>query len=203
MNTEIEAKFLNVDFGEIREKLTNLGAVCEQSMRLMRRYTFDNSYMKKGKDSFVRVRDEGNKVTVTYKQFDSLSLHGAKEIEIEVNDFDQAVALMREIGAGEDAQSYQESRRGTWRLDQAEIVLDEWPWLKPYIEIEGDTEETVRCTVDLLGLSWDNAVFGDVMVAYRAQYPHLSVKNTVGAIAEVRFSDPLPDILRGQKLEEV
>ena len=203
MKTEIEVKFLNIDFDEIREKLTNLGAILEEPMRTMRRYTFDNAYMKKGKDAFVRVRDEGKKVTVTYKQFDSLSLHGAKEIEIEVSDFDQTVALMQEIGAGEDAQSYQESRRETWRLDQAEIVLDEWPWLKPYIEIEGGTEETVRHTADLLGLSWDDAVFGDVMVAYRAQYPHLSTKNTVGAIAEVRFGDPLPDILRGRKLEEV
>ena len=60
MNTEIEAKFLNVNFDEIREKLTKLGAICEQPMRLMRRYTFDNAYMKNGKDSFVRVRNEGH-----------------------------------------------------------------------------------------------------------------------------------------------
>lgn len=199
MKTEIEAKFLNVDFDEIREKLTNLGAILEEPMRMMRRYTFDNAYMKRDKDSFVRVRDEGKKVTVTYKQFDSLSLHGAKEIEIEVNDFDGAVALMREIGAGEEGQSYQESRRETWRLGQAEIVLDEWPWLKPYIEIEGDAEEVVRQTADFLGLSWNDAVFGDVMVAYRAQYPHLSERSTVGTIAKVCFGDPLPDILSGQK----
>lgn len=195
MKTEIEAKFLNVDFDEIREMLTNLGAILEEPMRMMRRYTFDNAYMKRGKDAFVRVRDEGKKTTVTYKQFDSLSLHGAKEIEIEVSDFDLAVALMREIGAGEEGQSYQESRRETWRLGQAEIVLDEWPWLKPYIEIEGDTEEVVRQTADLLGLLWNDAVFGDVMVAYRAEYPHLSEKNTVGTIAKVCFGDPLPHIL--------
>jgi adenylate cyclase, class 2 len=199
MKTEIEAKFLDVDFDEIRAKLTKLGATLEQPMRLMRRYTFDNAYMKRGKDSFVRVRDEGSKVTATYKQFDSLSLHGTKEIEIEVNDFEQTVSLMREIGAGEDNHSYQESKRETWRLDQAEIVLDEWPWLKPYIEIEGDTEEAVRQTADLLGLSWDDAAFGDVMVAYRAEYPHLEGKHTIGTVTEVRFGDPLPDVLKASR----
>jgi hypothetical protein len=47
-----------------------------------------------------------------------------------------------------------------------------------------------------LGFSWDKAVFGDVMAAYRAQYPHLTDKDTVGNIAEVKFGNPLPDLLK-------
>ena len=77
-----------------------------------------------------------------------------------------------------------------------EIVLDEWPWLKPYIEIEGESEAELRTVAVQLGLDWSGAVFGDVMVAYRAQYPYLTEKQTVGRVAEVRFGDPLPDLLR-------
>lgn len=43
----------------------------------------------KAKGAFARVRDEGYRVVMTYKQFDDLSIDGAKEIEIVVDDFDK------------------------------------------------------------------------------------------------------------------
>lgn len=85
MNTEIETKFLHINHDDIRVKLKALGAECEQPMRLMRRMTFDNSSMK-SKNAFLRVRDEGHRMVMTYKQFDSLTVDGAKEIEIIVDD---------------------------------------------------------------------------------------------------------------------
>jgi len=193
MKSEIEAKFLNINHDEIREKLAAAGAVCEKPMRLLRRVTIENADLI-AKNAFVRVRDEGDKVTMTYKQFDNSSVDGAKEIEIIVDDFEKAVALLG--AAGLPSQSFQESKRETWKLDTTEIVLDEWPWLNPYIEIEGEGEASLRDVATKLGLDWDSAVFGDVMVAYRAQYPHLAENQTVGRIAEVKFGDPLPDLLK-------
>lgn len=193
MNTEIEAKFVRQNHQAMRDKLAKLGAVCEKPMRLMRRVTIDNPSMV-SKNAFMRVRDEGDRITMTYKQFDELSLHGAKEIEIIVDDFDNAVQLLKV--AGLPYQSFQESRRETWRLGGVEIVLDEWPWLDPYIEIEGDSENEVKEVASKLGLSWKDAVFGDVMEAYRVQYPHISKKDTVGHIRSVKFGDPLPDMLK-------
>ena len=40
------------------------------------------------------------------------------------------------------------------------------------------------------------ALFGDVMAAYRQQYPHLSKDDTVGSIPEVRFDSEVPDFLK-------
>jgi adenylate cyclase, class 2 len=68
MKTEIEVKFLDVDFNLMREKLKQLGAVCEQPMRLMRRAIIETPELE-AKGGFLRVRDEGDKVTLTYKQF--------------------------------------------------------------------------------------------------------------------------------------
>src|SRR5687768_14689113 len=112
MKNEIEAKFVNVNLDEIRKKLKDIGATLITPMRDMRRVTIDNAALKE-KNAFVRVRDEGNKVTVTYKQFSELSLNGAKEIEIIVSDFDQAVALL--AAAGLVYGSFQETRRETWK----------------------------------------------------------------------------------------
>jgi adenylate cyclase class 2 len=193
MNSEIEAKFLDINHDEIRQKLIALGAQLEKPLRAMRRVTIDTPHMK-AKDAFVRIRDEGDKVTITYKQFDQLSVDGAKEIEIIVSHFEESIALF--AAAGLKHGSYQESKRETWRLGNAEIVLDTWPWLKPYIEIEGTDVKTVKSVAKSLGLAWNDAVFGDVMAAYRVQYPHLGMKDTVGNLAEVRFDDPLPDIFK-------
>lgn len=192
MKSEIEAKFLNVDHDDIRAKLKALGAICKQPMRLMRRVTIENPELV-AKNAFVRVRDEGHRVTATYKQFDEESVDGAKEVEITVNDFDVAIQFL--AAAGLPHQSFQESKRETWGLGGAEVVLDEWPWLKPYIEIEANDERIIRDVANKLGYKWSDAVFGDVMVAYRAQYPHLSQTDTVGRIDSVRFGDPLPNML--------
>lgn len=193
MNTEYEAKFLNVDVDSVRDTLQSLGATLMKPMRLMRRVTIETDNLKK-KNAFVRVRDEGDRVTATYKQFDSLSVDGAKEHEIIVSDFDETIALL--AAAGLTHGSFQESKRETWRLDTVEIVIDEWPWLEPYVEVEAQSEAEVRQFSEKLGLSWDEAVFGDVMAAYRAQYPHLREQDTVANIPEVKFGDPLPELLK-------
>lgn len=193
MQTEIEVKFVNVDHDAVREKLRTAGAVCEKPMRTMRRVAFDSDFMRAGKDSFARVRDEGDRVTMTYKQFDDLSLHGAKEIEFEVSDYEKAVEFLAQLGLRMN--SSQETRRETWSLGEAEIMLDEWPWLNPYVEIEAESEAAVRDAARLLGFDFDDGVYGDVMAAYRIQYPHLGLKDTIAVIEQVRFGDPLPELL--------
>lgn len=193
MKTEFEAKFLNIDIDALRVKLKDLGAVCEQPMRLMRRVTIDNEQMK-AKDAFLRVRDQGDKVTMTYKQFDELSASGAKEIEVTVDSFDDTAELLKQ--AGLPFRSYQETKRESWKLGEAEVVLDQWPWLNPYAEVEAASEQEVKATATKLGFAWKDAVFGDVMSAYRAQYPHLSEKDTVGNIKEVMFDKPLPNLFK-------
>lgn len=193
MDKEIEAKLLNVDHDKVRSALEAIGAKCEQPMRLMRRMTFDNTSMK-AKGAFARVRDEGQRVTMTYKQFDDLTIHGTREIELVVDNFDHAIAFMNAIDDNWLRKSFQESRRETWRVGEVEVVLDEWPWLKPYIEIEGPSVESVANIAKKLGFDMANAVHGDVMSAYRAQYPHLGEHDTVGNLPEVRFDMPPPDM---------
>lgn len=196
MKTEIEVKFLSVDHSVIRNSLTSIGATCTQPMRLMRRAIIDfpDRRLQKGEsNSYVRVRDEGDKVTLTYKVFDSLSVDGAREIETTVGSFEDCIGILKAFGV--EVSSFQESKRETWMYGDCEIVLDEWPWLEQYIEIEGDSEDVLRTVASKLNLDWSKAAFGDVMVAYRAQYPLLGPNETVGNLKEVRFDAPPPAFL--------
>lgn len=189
MQTEIEVKFLDVDLDDIRKRLENLGATLEQPMRFLRRSLVEEPHHKE-KTAFVRIRDQGDKVTMTYKQRDDeRALHGTKEIEVEVSDFQKTVDLLE--AAGWAPSTYQESRRETWQLGDAEIVLDEWPWIKPYIEVEAPSEGQVKKAAEALGFEWKDAVIGSVDVIYERDFPNMTVRGVID-IKEVRFDDPVP-----------
>ena len=193
MKTEIEVKFVDVNITEIQRRLKQAGAHCEHPMRLMRRQVF--YLVDRNKDAYVRVRDEGDKATMTYKQFDEIGLHGAKEVEVVVSSFEDARSILQNSGLV--PKSYQETRRETWHLNGAEVVIDEWPWLRPFIEIEAKSEQIVRDTASALGFDWSEAVFGAATEAYRQQYTDLPPDFIMDDVPEIKFDAPLPERLRG------
>lgn len=194
MKTEIEAKFLNIDIDEMRQRLHAAAATCEQPMRLMRRVLFETEEMNK-RHAYLRLRDEGDKISLTFKQFEENSLTGAKEREITVSDFDTTVAILEEFDL--HYHTFQESKRETWKYGEVEVVIDEWPWISPYIEIEGETEDAVVQAAHELGFDWKDAVFGSVDVIYNAEFPNMTVRGVID-IKEVRFDDPVPKEFIGE-----
>ncbi|MBH2007998.1 class IV adenylate cyclase [Candidatus Saccharibacteria bacterium] len=194
MKIEIEVKFCQVDIDDVRSRLGEAGATLVQPMRVMRRQVF--YLVDRTKDAYLRVRDEGDKATMTYKEFDGANgLHSAQEIEIVVSSFEDAIAIQKQ--AGLVPKSYQETRRETWHMtDGTEVVIDEWPWLKPFIEIEGESEVAVRTTAAALGFDWSQAVFGAATEAYRQQYNYLPKDFIMDDVAEIKFELPLPERLQ-------
>lgn len=192
MQKEIEAKFLSTDHAAMRAKLYGLGATCTHPMRVMRRAILDypDRRLQSGRDAFVRVRDEGDKITLTYKASIERQFGGATEIELTVDNYAKAIALLEALGLVVNAE--QETRRETWHFGAAEIVLDEWPWLDPFIEIEAASKAVVRRTAARLGLDWANAVFGTITTAYRAQYPDITADEHISHIPVIAFNLPRP-----------
>jgi adenylate cyclase class 2 len=169
MPAEIEAKFLDADHEAMRIRLKDLGATCTHPNRLMKRSILDfpdRSIRKMG--GWVRVRDEGNKITLTYKQLNERSITGMQEVEVEVDDFERTRALLHAVGLKSVA--YQETKRESWELDGVEIELDEWPWIRPFIEVEAHDEAAVWRVIDKLGLDREQACYGSVEIAYQAEY---------------------------------
>jgi adenylate cyclase class 2 len=194
---ETEAKFLNVNPEQIREKLGAMGAKLVEPSIPVRRAILETPEMR-AKEAFVRVRDEGGRVTVVYKQHAKLELGGAIEIPLKADniDFKTAVEYNKAILDG-CSESYQETRRETWELENAEVVIDEWPWLNPFIEVEADTGEAVKAAAEKMGFDWQEAVFGGINIVYQKQYPHLDDRASITKLPVVRFGDPLPEMLQG------
>lgn len=196
MKTEIEVKFAGIDIAEIRQALKAAGAQLEQPMRLMKRALIEEPHHE-AEHAFIRIRDEGDKITLTFKRRDDPSastIDSVKELEVEVSDFDKTVTIFSE--AGWKYKTFQESKRETWKLDGTEVVIDEWPWLEPYIEIEGESEADVRAAAKKLGLSWDDVLFGHIDALYEMQYEFQGGVRGVIDLPEVRFDDPLPKVFK-------
>jgi len=193
MEAEIEVKFLDVDIEDIRARLKNAGATLEQPMRLMKRALIEEAHHAE-ENSFIRIRDEGDKVTLAFKRRSlpdaETTIDSTKEIETTVGDFDKTVTIFAE--AGWQYITYQESKRETWHLGEAEVVIDEWPWIKPFIEIEAKSEKIVRDSADALGFDWKDTVFGSVDVVYERDFPKMSVRGIID-IKDARFGDPIPE----------
>lgn len=168
MQPEIEVKFLNVDKEAIRHKIKNVGGQLVKSERLMRRKTFDfvNLELPAGQYKWMRIRDEGDKITMNIKHLiDKDAVDGVNELELIVDDFDNACKMLVEIGLVET--NYQENYRETWQLDDCEITIDTWPGLNPFIELEGSSEIMVRETATKLGFDFGDSVMGSVDFVYQ------------------------------------
>src|SRR3989344_1087972 len=169
MDTEIEAKFPNVDPDTLRSKLKSVGAFLEYSERFMRRKNFDYPDERLQKiGGWVRVRDEGDKITMSYKQLNNRTLHGTKELSLVVDDFEKACDFL--ISIGFRLKAYQETKREKWRHGDVEITIDTWPWVPVFAEIEGQTEKDIRDVAETLGLNWATAMHGSVETIYQMHY---------------------------------
>lgn len=196
MITEIEAKFLNVNHDQLRSKLKNIGATCKQPMRTMKRAIMDypDRRLQTSQDGWIRVRDEGDKITLTYKESNDTTVDGAREIELIIDSYDLAIEMFKAIGLV--VESEQETKRESWIVDGCQVELDEWPWLKPYFEIEGPDEEAIKKVAEKLGYKWSEAVFGSTTVAYKVEYPGITESETVGMIKPgMSFGKPIPQWL--------
>ena len=164
MKNEIEAQFLDIDKEAMRIRLKEIGAKLEKPEVLMRRVVFYT-----GEHSFARVRDEGDKIIMTYKNIsDKHSILGTKEVNVEASSYDDAILFLR--GCGLEIKARQETRREIWSLDRVEICIDTWPWIPTFMEVEGPTEESVWEVAKKLGFGKDQAKFGSVDTTYQRYY---------------------------------
>ncbi|KKP68522.1 MAG: hypothetical protein UR66_C0005G0069 [Candidatus Moranbacteria bacterium GW2011_GWE1_35_17] len=189
MKIEFEATFTDINKDEIRDRLKKSGAVLTREEFLQKRVTFNFPVGHENKNGWLRVRDEGDKITMIIKIIDGEKIENQKEIGLTVDDFSEAVEFLETIGCRK--KSYQETKRELWILDGVEVTIDEWPFLEPLVEVEGKSEEAVKNVSEKLGFDYAQAFFGCVSPLYAEKYnvPEEFVNNHV---AEITFEGKNP-----------
>lgn len=195
METEIEAKWLEINVEQMRRKLQEIGAELAQPERMLARkpYDFPDRRLEKN-GGWVRVRNEGDKITLSYKQQNDRTLHGTKEVTLVVDNFGMTCNFLEAIGL--EPKSYQETKRESWKFGDTEIELDTWPWIPSFIEIEAPNEKRLCDVAEKLDLNISDAMHGSVEPVYQKYYD--VSEEEVNNWPEITFSE-VPEWLEAKR----
>jgi len=132
---EIELKILEINENKIKEKLDNFANKINKDV-LLTTVTFSNPY----NNVFIRLRKIDDKTIFTIKvAVPDKKFKIRKEYETKVNNFETFKKQLEILGYKQVL--LQEKKRTTYKYKNSEIVIDKYPNIPAYIEIEGAKEE--------------------------------------------------------------
>jgi len=168
MNTEIEARFLEIDKEALIAQLHEYKAVDTGEKLLSEIIFYDQQDTWSSEGRYVRIRSTGDSTRMTYKHIRESAIDGATEIELEVSSRTTAESFLENIGL--KAARRQEKLRHTFTLDGVTIDIDTWPNIPSYVEIEGPSEVVIRRVAEQLGFDWNQAVYDDARSIIETRY---------------------------------
>lgn len=179
MANEIEVKILGINVEKLKKSLARNQASLISPMEKQIRYIFDIDANDKSK--WIRLRTSGGKTTLTVKVIRDDRIDGTEEFEVTVSDIKTTLKILELMGFS--LKSYQENYRITYSLDGAELSIDFWPQLKPYLEIEANDKAKIREIIKKLGLSEYKQTSANTIKLYDAQGIDLNI------IKELKFTN--------------
>lgn len=119
--------------------------------------------MVKANDNYskwVRMRKTGDETTITIKKIISskgiYGINDVNELEFEIPSIEFGKEFLSDLGYFFDR--HQSKMRIAYDYKNTEIVIDKWPFLEPYIEVEGKNETDILEVVSDLGFKEDEAL---------------------------------------------
>jgi predicted adenylyl cyclase CyaB len=146
MPQEFEYAFFDFNKNEIISKIKELNGK-HKGTYLFRVQVFIHPLETPG--TYVRVRDEGFRTTMTYKYKDTKSEFENEE-EVNIDNFDSGVKIL--LGLGCKKKYYYEKIREIWILKNTEIVFDSNPGIDDRMEIESKTKTELNKMVKFFNL---------------------------------------------------
>ncbi len=110
-------------------------------------------------NKWVRLRQSNDTVLLTSKHIfekNTSNFQSVLETEFEVSSLEEANLFLESIGIVK--RSYQEKKRYSYVYKNAEVEIDIWPLLKPYLEIECDDENIIDEIIKVLELEKNEVV---------------------------------------------
>ena len=110
--------------------------------------------LKINPNKWIRLRQSNDKSTLTSKHVlekNISKIQSVIETEFEVSSLEEANLFLESIGIAR--RSYQEKIRYSYIYKNAEIEIDIWPLIKPYIEVECDDEDLINEIIENLELN--------------------------------------------------
>jgi adenylate cyclase class IV len=146
--------------------------------------TFENEIKSFGinPNKWIRLRKSNNKIELTTKHIlekQNNKFQNVIETEIEVSSLEETNRLLENIGIAR--RSYQEKIRYSYEYKTAEIEIDIWPQLDPYMEIECDDENIIEEIIEKLDLK------NNEIVSLNTEQLYKRIGIDVHSMSELKF----------------
>ncbi len=119
--------------------------------------------MKKVDQNFskwIRLRQTGDEVTIAIKRIvnskGEYALDAVEELEFDVPNIEEGKQFLEDLGYF--FARHQVKMRIAYDYKDTEIVIDKWPQIEPYIEIEGSSREKIDEAILMLGYQSEDAI---------------------------------------------
>jgi adenylate cyclase, class 2 len=173
---ETEAKFYVRDLNKIKTCLEGLDAhlIQERLLETNIRYDLPNASLRAEGRVLRLRRDTDSRLTYKSASTNQQGVLSREEIEFVVEDFEKAKRFLEALGYQKLV--YYEKYRTTYILQPSEgfakqntlegaepsegfihVMLDELPYGN-FVEIEGETIESIRAVADQMNLNWETAI---------------------------------------------
>lgn len=164
MEIEFEGRILDINPDELITKIKAIGGKLKKELTLYRRSVFGLCDIKRG---FVRVRDEGDKITMTAKIYKDPKFPQEYELQLKDN-FENGQAFLEALNLNKKA--YHETMREKWSIPKpgknkhgqelCEVAIDYIPGLPVYAELECKTKEDLHKTAKMLNIKVADLMYG-------------------------------------------
>jgi len=172
---EYEAKVLDIDPTATAQLIVANGGREVRPATVQRRYVYDITPGDESK--WIRLRDTGSTRTLAVKQISHDGIDGTYEVEVSVDSLEATNELLGLLGFR--PKSYQENRRWSFVLDGAQLEIDEWPMIPPYLEIEAASPAEVVRVAGILGYEQPQLTSENTTKVYRRYGIELSEHEVV------------------------
>ena len=163
---DIEVRFLNINSKELQKKLVDLGAK-KISDEMLEEWLFSKPEWKVFSGR-VRVRKQGEKVEVAYKETKQETSKGNLEIEFVVSNVKSALYFLEKLGLTNPR--HQQKRRVHYVINNVSVDIDFWPRIPPFVEIEAASLKQVKTIAGQLGFDMKDSCELDAFQVYKQVY---------------------------------
>ena len=183
MPKEFEHAFYNFDKKEIISKMKEIKGKHKGTF-LFRVQILIHPLNTPG--TYIRVRDEGHRITMTYK-YQGPNDKFPDEEEVNINDFDSGVNIL--LGVGCKKKYYYEKIREIWDVKNTEVIFDSNPGIIDKMDVESRTLKELKEMVKYFDLKIEEKIdmylesFG-IIIPKTADLTFANVKKILGKLVK-------------------
>lgn len=125
-------------------------------------------------NTYIRIRDEGHRVTMTFKSKGKSEF--SHESEVIINDFNQGVQILKGLGC--TVKYYYEKIREIYHLGMTEVDFNQSPGIPETLEIESKNKKELDRITKLVGLDKETRVVAQTNL-YEINYGFVIPKEVI------------------------